>query len=59
MSYILYHKYIELLPHSPEIIHQNLIFLDYYFAKYQPRDIYDGIIIVVIKKELIFQKPSS
>ncbi len=50
MSYILYHKYIELLPHSPEIIHQNLIFLDYYFAKYQPRDIYDGIIIVVIKK---------
>ena len=44
-----YHKYIELLHHNPEIIRQNLYFLDYFSIKQPIKSGYDGIIIAVIK----------
>ncbi|CAI8797797.1 SAM-dependent methyltransferase [Chryseobacterium sp. IT-36CA2] len=50
MSYILYHKYIELLSHNPEIINQYLYFLGYYSLKQYTTNIYDEIIITIIKK---------
>lgn len=51
-----YHKYIELLHHNPEIIRQNLYFLDYFSIKQPIKSSYDGIIIAVIKKICFLQK---